>query len=172
MPASPSTAKAVETSSREVYDTVELARFRQEWLAELHRRELPGTVTSRGTGTGRTAISPESTQQSQPPLSATKDSTGHFFKENESSLVASSSREVVPNRRYLATHPALNEDGRIAPSSQISKALESALNIYRRAVAHEQRGELDQALLLYRQAFHLVCGRVFANGVQPCLTCI
>lgn len=172
MPASSSTAaKAAETSSEED-DTAELARFRQEWLTELHRRkaELPGTVTT-STGTAISAESIESTQQSQSPLPATKDPTGQVFKENESSLEATSSREVrvVLNRRNLTSHPALNEDGRIAPSFQISKALESALNIYRRAVAHEQRGELDQAIHLYRQAFHLVCGRAFANGVQPCL---
>ena len=157
MPASPSTAKVVETSSKED-DTVELARFRQEWLAELHQRktELSGTVTS----TGTTAISAQSTQQSQPPLSGTKDPTERIFKENEPSLEATSSREVIPSRRNLVTHPALNEDGRMAPSFQNSKTLESALNIYRRAVAHEQRGELDQAILLYRQAFHLVCDRV------------
>jgi F-box protein 9 len=153
MPASPSTAKAVETSSKEEDDTAELARFRQEWLAELHRRKAG--VTSTGT------TSAESTQQSQPPLSGTKDS-GQIFKENKSSLEATSSREVVPSRLNLAKHPALNEDGRIPPSFQTSKVLESALKFYRRAVTHEQRRELDQALLLYRQAFHLVCGRVFA----------
>jgi hypothetical protein len=33
---------------KEEDDTVELARFRQEWLSELHRRkaEIPGTVTT------------------------------------------------------------------------------------------------------------------------------
>ena len=171
MPASPSTAKAVKTASKEEYDTAELAIFRQEWLKELHRRkaELPGTVTT-STGTSRTtAISAGSTQQSQSPLSATKYLTGQISKENESSLEATSFREVVPKHRNLATHPALNKDGRIAPSFQIPKALESALNIYRQAVAHEQRGELDQAIHLYRQAFHLVCGCVFANSVQSCL---
>ena len=159
MPASPSTAKALETSSKED-DTVELARFRQEWLAELHQRktEHSGTVTS----TGTTGILAQSTQQSQPQLSGTKDPTGQIFKENEPSLEATSSRGVVPSRRNLATHPALNKDGRMAPSFQNSKTLESALNIYRRAVAHEQRSELDQAIFLYRQAFHLVCGRVIA----------
>ena len=163
MPASPSTAKAVGTTSEEEYDTAELAIFRQEWLAELHRRrkaDLSGTVTS--TGTGTTAISAESTQQSQPPLSATKDQTGQIFRENESLLETTSFREVVRSRRYLATHPALNEDGQMVPPFQTSKTLESALNIYRRAVAHEQRSELDQAILLYRQAFHLVCGHIFA----------
>jgi F-box protein 9 len=167
MPASPSpsTANTVEPSSKEEDDTAELARFRQEWLTELnrHKPELSGTVTT-GPGNGTTDISAESTS----PLSSTKDLTGQIFKENES-LEATSSREVIPNRRNLTTHPALNEDDRIAPSFQISKALESALNIYRRAVAHEQQGEFDQAILLYRQAFHLVCGRVFENGVQPCL---
>ena len=161
MPASSSTAKAVETSSKED-DTAELARFRQEWLAELRRRkaDLSGTVTTSSTGT--TAIPAESTQQSQPLLSGTKDPTGEISEENEASLEATSSREVGPSRRNLATHPALNEDGCRAPSFQTSKSLESALNIYRRAVAHEQRSELDLAILLYRQAFHLVCGRVFA----------
>ena len=156
MPASPSTAKAVESTSKEEDDTAELARFRQEWRAELDRRRKAELST------GTTGISAESTQQSSPPLSATKDSTGQIFKENYSSLGATPSREVVPSRRNLATHPALNKDGRMAPPFQPSKSLESALNIYRRAVSHEQRSELDQAILLYRQAFQLVCGRVFA----------
>ena len=158
MPASSesSTASAVETTSEDDDDTFELARFRQEWLAELHRRKAESLGIVTGTGTAGSA------QQSQPPLSGTKDSTGQISKENESSLEATFSREVVPSRRNLATHPALNEDGRMAPPLQPSKVLESALNIYRRATVHEQRGELDQAILLYRQAFHLVCGRVFA----------
>lgn len=158
MPASPFTAKAVETTSN---DTVELARFRQEWLAELHKRKaelVSGTVTT--TGTGTTAIPADSTQQSQPLLSGTKDRTGQFFKGNEPSLEASVPREVIPSRHNLGTHPTLNVDGRIAPSLQTSKSLELALNFYGRAIAHEQRSELDQALLLYRQAFQLVCGRV------------
>ena len=169
MPASSSTAKVVETTSKEEDDskedddTAELARFRQEWLTELHRRkaELPGTVTRPGTTASRV--------DSAFP---TKDPAGQIFRENEPSLEATSSREVVPNRRILATHPALNDDGHIAPSYQISKALESALNIYRRAVALEQQGELDQAILFYRQAFRLVCAHLFANGIQPCLRCI
>ena len=163
MPASPSTAFAEEAASKGEYDTTELARFRQEWLAELQRpkAELSGTTRT-------TTILAESTRQSQPPLSGnkvTKDPTVQISKENDSSLGATSSsksRELIPNRRNLVTHPAVNKDGRMAPSFQTSKALESALNIYRRAVAHEQRSELDQALLLYRQAFQLVCGRVFA----------
>ena len=36
-----------------------------------------------------------------------------------------------------------------------SRSLGSALEIYRRAIKHEQRGELDDALLLYRQAFRM-----------------
>ena len=139
---------SVEASSKEEDDTVELARFRQEWLTELQRRKA-----STATGTGTTTFSAELTQQSN-----TKEP---IRQTSESAPNATSSRGIVPSRRNLATHPALNEDGRIASSSQISKALESALNIYRRAVAHEQRGELDQAILLYRQAFRLVCGCIF-----------
>jgi F-box protein 9 len=158
MPTSPS----VKTYSKDEDDTAELARFRQEWLAELRLRkaELSGTVadTGTGTGTGTVPISVESTRQSQPPLLGTKEPIRQTLKENGSALA----REAVPSRCIRATHPALNKDGRIASSFQISKALESALNLYRRAVLHEQRSELDQALLLYRQAFRLVCGRVFA----------
>ncbi|PPQ67877.1 hypothetical protein CVT25_010316 [Psilocybe cyanescens] len=39
--------------------------------------------------------------------------------------------------------------------SQSSLTLERALKAYRQAVEHEQKSELDQALILYRQAFRL-----------------
>jgi F-box protein 9 len=55
-----------------------------------------------------------------------------------------------------ATHPALSR-GEIIPQSHASTTLENALSFYRQAVEHEQRGALDQALQLYRQAFRLVC---------------
>ena len=42
------------------------------------------------------------------------------------------------------------------PSTSAHNALASALDVYRRAVQHEQRGELDDALRSYRQAFNLV----------------
>ena len=42
------------------------------------------------------------------------------------------------------------------PSTSAHNALASALDVYRRAVQHEQRGELDDALRSYRQAFSLV----------------
>lgn len=42
------------------------------------------------------------------------------------------------------------------PSSSAHTALADALDVYRRAVQHEQRGELDDALRSYRQAFNLV----------------
>ena len=140
---SPSSAKAIGTTSKDEDDTAELARFRQEWLAELQGRkaELSGTVT------GTAATSAESNQL------PTKESIRYT---NESILEATYSQEPVPSN--LVIRPALKEDGRtVASSSLISKAL----NIYRQAVAHEQRSELDQALLLYRQAFRLVCCRVF-----------
>ena len=42
------------------------------------------------------------------------------------------------------------------PSTSAHTSLASALDVYRRAVQHEQRGELDDALRSYRQAFNLV----------------
>lgn len=157
------TSLSVETYSKNEDDTAELARFRQEWLAELRLRKAKLSGTVAGAGTGTAPISVDSTQQSQPPLSGTKEPIRQILKENGSTLA----REAVPSRCLRATHPALNEDRRIASSFQISKALESALDLYRRAIAHEQRSELEQALLLYRRAFHLVCGRVFAMVFNP-----
>jgi F-box protein 9 len=130
----------METTSKDEDDTVELARFRQEWLAELQRK-LSGTVT--GTATSASTQLP------------TKESIRYT---NESILEATYSQEPIPSHRNLVIRPASKEDVRtVASSSLISKALK----IYRQAVAHEQRNELDQALLLYRQAFRLVCFRVF-----------
>ena len=154
MPAqSSSSAKAGETTLKDEGDTVELARFRHEWLAELQRRKA-GTVS--GTNTAA-STSPDSSQ----PQSS---------KRNGSALEATSSQRPVLGHRNLTTHPALDEHGRTTSSSS-SKVLESALKIYRRAVVHEQRSELDQALLLYRQAFHLVGGWV-SQWSSICLRCL
>ncbi|EDR14575.1 uncharacterized protein LACBIDRAFT_305309 [Laccaria bicolor S238N-H82] len=43
----------------------------------------------------------------------------------------------------------------LGPPTSAPATLASALDLYRRAVQHEQRGELDDALRSYRQAFHL-----------------
>ncbi|PPQ96280.1 hypothetical protein CVT26_005667 [Gymnopilus dilepis] len=56
----------------------------------------------------------------------------------------------LQSRRAAA---ALN-DGKIV-HPQASTKLQKALNVYRRAVELEQQSELDEALLLYRQAFRM-----------------
>lgn len=53
-------------------------------------------------------------------------------------------------------HP-LVMNGVIRGEDDMPSSLRKALDFYRRAVGHEQAGELDEALLLYRQAFRLVC---------------
>ena len=52
-------------------------------------------------------------------------------------------------------HP-LVRNGVIQGEDDMPSSLKKALDFYRCAVSHEQAGELDEALLLYRQAFRLV----------------
>jgi len=46
--------------------------------------------------------------------------------------------------------------GRKAKPHNVSTDPPTALTTYRQAVEHEQRGQLDDALVLYRQAFRMV----------------
>ncbi|KDR80711.1 hypothetical protein GALMADRAFT_91284 [Galerina marginata CBS 339.88] len=54
----------------------------------------------------------------------------------------------------LQKRKAASTSGNVVPSASPQTPV-SALNVYGRAIEHEQRSELDQALLLYRQAFRL-----------------
>lgn len=124
----------------------ELIKFREEWLAELGRRkgESNSSVSSSA------ATSAGSHLLNERSLNAAR----HIAGTGPSARVASTSNgaEHVPAR---TSHPAV-ENGGITTQFHASKPLENALNIYCQAVEHEQRGDLDQALLLYRQAFRMV----------------
>jgi F-box protein 9 len=68
-----------------------------------------------------------------------------------------------PPRLHSATLPATQKTPSSSDSKRVhvntaapSQNLLSALQIYRDAVQREQNGELDDALLLYRQAFRMV----------------
>ncbi|KAF8159469.1 hypothetical protein B0H34DRAFT_703607 [Crassisporium funariophilum] len=122
--------------SPEAVELPELSRFREEWLAELERRKVEASG-SPPVSSGANAIS-GSSQVTEGPLSPVRQ---NFARS-----------PVVPahSRTLPSSHPALNNH-----SFASSTILENALKIYRQAVEHEQRSELDQALLLYRQAFRL-----------------
>jgi len=141
---SPEAVQPVEEESSE------LVRFREEWFVELRRRR-PASVAS---GANAAVGVPVSLN-----LSA------------EVGIVSTTNVETEflpnvpgPSRPFPATHPALSR-GEILPQFHASTTLENALVFYRQAVEHEQRSDLDQALLLYRQAFRLVCVSAYHKGL-------
>ncbi|KAJ3904988.1 hypothetical protein F5879DRAFT_1001302 [Lentinula edodes] len=113
-------------------ESEELRKFREEWRAEVRRRNGVGSVTRS-----------ESTEASDWPdtasLNVFSTSSGPA-----SSGYATSVATVPPTPStsfHVSTAP---------PLSQVSSL---AVSIYREAVIHEQRGELEEALYLYRSAF-------------------
>ncbi|KAG6919524.1 hypothetical protein DXG01_005114 [Tephrocybe rancida] len=123
----------------------ELARFRQEWLAELRRRKaatgVPGTATI-------------------------LNDAGEIDAQHESSSKAASNASAISAALLQATaigtssqtvaggSTAFTASAHLAATS-LPGALGVALNIYRKAVQSEQSGETENALLLYRQAFRM-----------------
>ena len=114
-------------------EAAELARFREEWKADLNQRLNRPDVT-----------------QKPPPTELTP------APEPTSPLIS-----AVPQRTIKPVSPIVPTDSAPGPSrgpgftAALSPAQENALALYRRAVAHEQKSELDDALLLYKQAFRV-----------------
>ncbi|PFH51804.1 hypothetical protein AMATHDRAFT_141654 [Amanita thiersii Skay4041] len=107
-------------------DTSELAKFREEWRAEVQQRRTAANLA---------------TSHPQPPPSPTKP---YELKQRTSTTIAaapSAHETPVPKIYVNATAP--------------SQTHVSALEIYRQAIQHEQQGLLDNALALYRQAFRM-----------------
>ncbi|ESK96528.1 hypothetical protein Moror_7036 [Moniliophthora roreri MCA 2997] len=110
-------------------ETEELRQFREAWKAEVKKKKLEG-------------------KQAQPAQVPTSDAV-------PSSSSAPLRPAVAPPSDPLSipedvTPPKVD----VSDARQLSKEVTSpAVSIYRQAVLHEQRGELDEALLLYRQAF-------------------
>ena len=112
-------------------ESQELARFRQEWLAELKARKASAS-------TGEGPVQPVHHAHQASPVPA--PTTG-----------ATSS--AAPT---AATVPAVSLASLQGVTAPLSDKQATALNAYRRAAEHEQRGELDDAIVLYRQAFRIV----------------
>jgi F-box protein 9 len=108
-------------------ESEDLTKFRQEWLQELRKRKDAPTLDA-----GTSA-----------PL----------FPRNLAN--EAESRSLVKELRNSPDHP-LVRNGEIGGDEDMPSSLKKALDIYRRAVSHEQTGKLDEALLLYRQAFRMV----------------
>ncbi|KAG7093675.1 hypothetical protein E1B28_007334 [Marasmius oreades] len=120
-----------------IEETEELKQFREAWKAEVWRKKQVGTSAGHGA----------SLKVSEGAAPAHMPTTNHGIQDPiprvSSVTITSPSEEVVvsPTRRFTAV--AFASSGSSSP----------AVGIYRRAVLHEQKGELDEALVLYRQAF-------------------
>ncbi|KAF8074834.1 hypothetical protein FPV67DRAFT_1408248 [Lyophyllum atratum] len=133
-----STAPSISTD----VEPQELARFRAEWLAELQSRKAAKSLAGKQVNL---ALASEPQQGTSKTVA-------------KSPVIPAPFPQVGPSTPTIAgVPPAL---AKFTPSAQLVDSplphkLGSALSIYRRAVEHEQRGELDDALVLYRQAFRM-----------------
>lgn len=126
-------------------EPVELARFREQWKAEVRERQsaTSGVQTQPvpGTSTAAERIIPAARSDAS-AKTATITNT----------LSASPSRgpatHVVAGAPAVTTHASHGH-------SHLSPSLAHAVEVYRKAVFHEQHSQLDEALRLYRQAFRL-----------------
>ncbi|KAF8892250.1 hypothetical protein BD779DRAFT_1610373 [Infundibulicybe gibba] len=128
----------------------ELARFRAEWKAELLRRkDVPSgkndTAAPAGSSTATNALHAREVD----PIDGIKPSGSVPERRPQP---GPSNQVIAGSPAAVTSNPATRT---VYQSTTMSATLGSALNIYRRAVQHEQRGELDDALLLYRQAFRM-----------------
>ncbi|KAG5723678.1 F-box only protein 9 [Termitomyces sp. T112] len=123
-------------------ETNELKRFRQEWLAELRSRKAAASAGASGTSTIRN----DAEEVNSPHQSSSKAAA------EAPGIPGALPHAIGPSSQVIA--------GSYTPSiylaaTSLPQKLGSALNVYRRAVEREQSGDLDDALLLYRQAFRM-----------------
>ncbi|KAG6891596.1 hypothetical protein C0992_002635 [Termitomyces sp. T32_za158] len=132
------------TSSISPEEPSELERFRQEWLTELRSRRNAAAISGTSTPARNDAGGVDSTHQSSSKTAAKALDVSAALSEamdSSSQVMAGASNECTPSI-YLATTP-------------LPQKLNSAVDVYRRAVQREQSGDLDDALFLYRQAFRM-----------------
>ncbi|KAJ7066540.1 hypothetical protein C8F01DRAFT_1123642 [Mycena amicta] len=118
----------------------ELARFREEWKREVEQRRNPEPQGL-----------PSSSGKSRRIQQITADFDGLSLEHSaEPEPLPGPSSEIVsgPATVFTPTSAFFNP-------SAIPASARNALAVYRRAVQHEQKGELDAAVALYRQAFRL-----------------
>ena len=152
MPSSVSAPVPANTSSiRQEEESTELARFRQEWLLELERRKAePHGSTSGNMSGSNVGVTDKSTSGETTPTPQSPKGKTFIRSTPTQSKEPASTRSLPPN------HPALN-DGGVLHEPNMPPKLAKALKLYRRAVENEQKGDLDEAVDLYRLAFREVC---------------
>ncbi|KAF8634601.1 hypothetical protein AX17_004190 [Amanita inopinata Kibby_2008] len=135
-------------------NTVELERFRREWRAEVQRRK---------------ALS----QAAAAPISSVKSSVAQAGPSSNliPGIVAATQKHLHERPAPASASTASSQRVHVNATSP-SQSLLSALQIYRQAIQHEQQGELDNALVLYRQAFRMDPHVDRAYGREEKLTAI
>ncbi|KAJ6518881.1 hypothetical protein C8R45DRAFT_949615 [Mycena sanguinolenta] len=120
--------------SESTADPEELARFREEWKREVERKKNPAPEPG-------------------PSKVASQSSLDYDISET-----TSSSGTVTPgpsSETISGTPSALATASGFFNASSVPPGVRQALAVYTRAVQHEQSGQLDKALSLYRQAFRM-----------------
>lgn len=110
-------------------DSDELARFREQWRAEVKQRKAPTRPS----------------QHDAPPSESNASDKAAPAISAEAAKSPSSPTRPLANSVARPHHTAV--------SAHVSKGLAAAVEVYRSAILHEESGDLDGALRLYRNAF-------------------
>ncbi|KAF7356532.1 hypothetical protein MVEN_00986800 [Mycena venus] len=114
-------------------DLEELAKFREEWKKEVERKKNP-----------------------QPEPGPSKPRLQPIVEYDISEASSSGTATPGPSSETISGTPsALATTSGYFNASGVPSAVRNALAIYTRAVQHEQSGQLDTALSLYRTAFRM-----------------
>ncbi|KAI0654057.1 hypothetical protein C8Q70DRAFT_1030767 [Cubamyces menziesii] len=118
----------------------ELVRFRQQWLEEVRsKKKAP----------------PSQAQDASPAPAASSSAESPEGPAHARAPPAHHSTQRRPSHgAHTATLATKRPPATVAPAP-FGPALQRAVEVYRKAVQHEQRGELDDALRLYRTAFRM-----------------
>ena len=132
-------------------ESVELARFRAEWKAEVERRRNHSDDSAQSTK--------EKTVDGKEDNAIARWGVDKKYLLNKPATRATAGARTSGSTEQAAptvatSHPAIR-DG-IITQAATSEKHERALVYYREAIEHEQSGHLDAALASYRQAFRLV----------------
>ena len=126
-------------------EPAELARFREQWKAEVKQRQAQAAVSG-------AQIQPASAATDRAVSPARSDTSTRTITINDTH----SSSRGLPRPTTHASAGAPKVPVRASHGqSHLSPTLARAVEVYRKAVFHEQQSQLDEALRLYRQAFRL-----------------
>ncbi|KAH7921300.1 hypothetical protein BV22DRAFT_1038818 [Leucogyrophana mollusca] len=121
----------------------ELVRFREAWRAEVKQRRGVHPEPK-----PQTAVSPPNETTAPTSVSVTKTDHGVGIVRGGPNLHPGPSSHTIAGAPTVPVHASHGQ-------SRLSPAFGRAIEVYRSAVNHEQRSQLDEALRLYRQAFRL-----------------